>query len=147
MRLWIFQGNPDSFDIDGYLRTAAAQLTWTVTRYADEIAVGDHVYLWRNQGQQMAVAGVVAEAEIITPTELRAESPDAVPFRPSGAEEAINPAQRALLRLMRVARPREVIRREWCTEDPILRELPNLKMAAGTNYRLSREHAERLGAL
>jgi hypothetical protein len=47
---WIFQGNPDEFDLDG-------QVPWLVTRYAAEIAVGDPVYLWRNQKTQRAIAG------------------------------------------------------------------------------------------
>jgi hypothetical protein len=50
MQTWIFQGNPDDYDIDGYLNSRPAQLDWLVTRYASEIAVGDRVYLWRKQG-------------------------------------------------------------------------------------------------
>jgi hypothetical protein len=50
MRTWIFQGNPDDYDIDGYLDSRPARLTWLVTRYAHEIAVEDRVFLWRNQG-------------------------------------------------------------------------------------------------
>jgi len=49
--------------------------------------------------------------------------------------------------LVRVATLREVIRRDWCVEDPVLRTLPNLKMAAGTNYPLARDQVERLAAL
>jgi hypothetical protein len=120
MREWIFQGNRDEFDIDGYLATAPAYFRWLVTRYGDEIAVGDRVYLWRNQGRQKAVAGVIVEAEIIAPTEPRTESPDALPFWRSGASEAATPADRVLLRLVRVAGAREVIRRDWCIEDPVL---------------------------
>jgi hypothetical protein len=57
MHAWIFQGNPDDFDIDGYLATAPAQFPWLVTRYGKEIEVGDRVYIWRNQGQDKAIAG------------------------------------------------------------------------------------------
>ena len=32
-------------------------------------------------------------------------------------------------------------------DDPILKDLPNLKMQAGTNYKLSRDQADRLDAL
>jgi hypothetical protein len=63
MQTWIFQGNPDDdYDIDGYLSSRPSQLVWLVTRYASEIAVGDRVYLWRNQGKEGAVSGVTAEA-------------------------------------------------------------------------------------
>src|SRR5262245_47606997 len=104
MRAWIFQANPDAFDIDGYLAAAPAQFPWLVTRYRTEIKVGDRVYCWRNQGQQKAVAGVIAEAEVIAPAELRAESTDAVLFwRRGSSEAATSQVPRALLRLVRVA--------------------------------------------
>ena len=54
MQTWIFQSNPDEFDIDAYLASRPAQVAWLVTRYALEIAVGDRVYFWRNKGKQDA---------------------------------------------------------------------------------------------
>jgi hypothetical protein len=78
MQTWIFQGNPDEYDIDGYLASRPGRLSWLVTRYASEIAAGDRVYLWRNQGQQHAIAGVVAEAVVTAPTEMRGEDPEGV---------------------------------------------------------------------
>ena len=52
MRNWIFQGNHDEYDIDAYLASRPPEVVWLATIYADEIAVGDRVYLWRNQRQQ-----------------------------------------------------------------------------------------------
>jgi hypothetical protein len=147
MRTWIFQGNPDEFDLDSYFATGPIEIPWLVTRYSNEIMMGDRVYIWRTQGTQKAVAGVLAEGEVIAPVALRAESPDAVPFWRNGAAEATEARPRTLLRLVRVATLREVIRRDWCVEDPVLRTLPNLKMAAGTNYPLARDQVERLAAL
>ena len=76
----IFQGNPDEFDLDGYLASRPGEVAWLVTRYASEIAVGDHVYVWRNQGTQHAVAGVVAEGIVTASPALRDEDPAAVRF-------------------------------------------------------------------
>jgi hypothetical protein len=76
MRTWIFQGNPDRFDIDGYLAARPPELLWLVTRYEADISVGDHVYLWRNQGTSNAVAGVVAEGIITSLPALRAQDPE-----------------------------------------------------------------------
>ena len=50
VQTWIFQGNPDQFDLDAYLGTSPTQLPWLVTRYAQRIAVGDQVFIWRTQG-------------------------------------------------------------------------------------------------
>ncbi len=54
---------------------------------------------------------------------------------------------RVPLSLLRVAGNREVLRRDWLREDPVLRDLPNLKMGAGTNYPIESGHAARLMAL
>ena len=51
------------------------------------------------------------------------------------------------MRLVRVATAREVIRRDWCKGDPILRHLTNMRMQAGTNYPVTPEQARRLSAL
>ena len=127
MRTWIFQGNPDEFDLDGYLATSPIQFSWLVTRYGNEISVGDRVYIWRTQGKQKASAGVIAEAEVIAPVARLPESTDATPFWRAGASEVAEVRPRTLLRLVRVATPRQIIRREWCAEDPVLKTLPNLK--------------------
>ena len=50
VQTWIFQGNPDQFDLDAYLGTSPTQLPWLVTRYAQQIAVGDRVFIWRTKG-------------------------------------------------------------------------------------------------
>ena len=50
VQTWIFQGNPDQFDLDAYLGTSPTQLPWLVTRYAQQIEVGDRVFIWRTKG-------------------------------------------------------------------------------------------------
>lgn len=42
---WIFQGNPKIFDVETYL-TVKSQIVWTVSRYKDEISIGDNVLIW-----------------------------------------------------------------------------------------------------
>jgi hypothetical protein len=37
---WIFQGNPEVFDIEGYLAASSGLITWTVVRYADQNLTG-----------------------------------------------------------------------------------------------------------
>jgi hypothetical protein len=144
---WIFQGNPDQFDLDAYLGTSPTQLPWLVTRYAQQIEVGDRVFIWRTQGSTKAVAGVIAEATVVAAALPRPESADAASFWRDNAEQAVEVRPRALLRLNRVASTREVLRREWLAHDPVLSDLPNLKMAAGTNYPVTPQQAARLYAL
>ena len=147
MKTWIFQANPDDYDIDDYLASRPAEVVWLVTRYADEVEVGDRVYLWRNQGQQKSVAGIIAEAIVTAPPIVRGEDPDGVRFWRIQGPRATAPQVRVGMRLLKVATAREVIRREWCKDDPILRHLANMRMPAGTNYPVTPEQARRLSAL
>jgi hypothetical protein len=144
---WIFQGNPDEFDIDGYLASRPAQVSWLVTRYAADIAIGDRVFLWRNKGKKNAISGIVAEGIITKASALRGESSDAIPFWRKIGERTEQAQVRTVMRLVKVATAKEVIREKWCTDDPILRELPNLSMRAATNYRISQTQALRIDAL
>ncbi len=147
MQTWIFQGNPDEYDIDAYLSSRPAQVVWLVTRYSSEIQIGDQVYLWRNQGRNNAIPGVVAEGIVTAAPDLRSEDPEGVKFWRSPGPRASAQQVRAVLRLTKVAMKREVLQRTWCEEDPVLRDLPNLAMRAATNYRLTPAHAHRLDAL
>ena len=147
VQTWIFQGNPDQFDLDAYLGTLPTQLPWLVTRYAQQIEVGDRVFIWRTQGSAKGVAGVIAEATVVAPAMPMPESADAAPFWRGNAEQVAQMLPRALLRLNRVASTKEVLRREWLAHDPVLNDLPNLKMAAGTNYPVTPQQAARLYAL
>lgn len=51
MRTWLFQGNPDTFDLDGYLADHST-VTWAVRQesLASEMREGDRVYFWRVAG-------------------------------------------------------------------------------------------------
>jgi predicted HNH restriction endonuclease len=143
LQTWIFQGNPEYFDIDGYFATNPGRFVWLVTRYADEMRSGDRVFIYRTG----PTAGVVAEAEIIGAPAPQPEDPEAVRFWRGDRTGAMEVRPRVPLSLLRVAGNREVLRRDWLREDPVLQDLPNLKMAAGTNYPIESGHAARLMAL
>jgi EVE domain len=70
---WIFQGNPDQFDLDSYLGTSPSQLPWLVTRYAQQIAAGDRVFIWRTKGGAEKDAGIIAETTVVAPAMPRPE--------------------------------------------------------------------------
>ena len=92
MQTWIFQGNPDEFDLDSYLASRPGQVPWLVTRYASEIAVGDHVYVWRNRGARRAVAGVAADGIVTAAPAVRDEDPAAGPVLADGRPSRERPA-------------------------------------------------------
>ncbi len=141
-RTWIFQANPDRFDIDGFLKQAAGQMSWLVARYKDEIGVGDTVYLWRS-GKD---AGIVAEAVVTGPVESLLVDPEALPFW-IGGDAGSEPSPRVHMTPKRVANRREVIQRSWLKEDNELRDLSIIKMPTGTNFPVAPHLANRLAAI
>ncbi len=144
---WIFQANPDRFDIDGYLTTRPVELTWLVTRYADLISPGDQVFLWRAKGVGSAAdSGVIAECIVLEPAAERLDDPATAQFWKDPSEAGVT-RYRAVLRILRIAGKREIIRREWLKEDPVLRDLLILRRADSANFELNAEQAARLNAL
>ncbi len=142
---WIFQGNPDRFDIDGYL-AATTSIHWLVKQHASEIAEGQTVYLWRNKGRTGAVAGVIAVAVIDGPVKAQLDDEVARMFW-KDSTEAATAAPRVPLRVVGVASAKQVVKSDWLEEDPVCHDLPNLRMRQQTNYLVTSSHADRLARL
>jgi putative restriction endonuclease len=62
---WIFQGNPQRFDIDGYLRRNSF-IYWGVNRYVDDLRLGDACLIWR-AGPHAGIVGIGKVAELPKP--------------------------------------------------------------------------------
>jgi hypothetical protein len=58
---WIFQGNPEHFNIDAHLKNRT-EVVWTVRQSKNQIAEGDRVLFWRSG----ADGGVVADGIVIS---------------------------------------------------------------------------------
>lgn len=131
-KTWLFQANPSRFEIDRFLATKPDITTFLVTRYQQEIAVGDQVFVWRSiGGGNQDAAGIVAEAEVIESVAQKPDEPASRPFwgNPSDADIL---ADRVVLRLTRIADSQQIIRRRWIQEDPILHDMVIFRMATGT---------------
>ncbi|MDO9713165.1 EVE domain-containing protein [Paracraurococcus lichenis] len=143
---WIFQANPNLFDIDGFLATNPATFSWLVSRYESIIEVGDQVFIWRAiGGGPAALSGVIAEAEVIERVSLRPDDAASVPFWRD--RDRPTEANRALLRLVRVAAPGRILRRDQVQRDSVLRNLTVLSMANQTNYPVLPVQADHLRVL
>ena len=90
---WLFQGNPDKFDVDGYL-ASRTEFCWTVNQHRKLIKAGDRVYIWRS-GKD---AGIVAVAQAISNVALLPD--DAREFWRGVSDEASGPTQRVKLKLL-----------------------------------------------
>ena len=147
MATWIFQGNPKTFDIDGYL-AAAPVVVWAVRQLhlAPRMAPGDRVFLWRAQAGGKDPAGIIAAGYLLEPARAQPDDTISAPFwraPPSGED-----AMRVLVRIERhTTNAREIVRRDWLLDDLALTGLRILKMANETNYAIAEDHARRLEAL
>lgn len=146
MTTWIFQANPDTFDIDGYLK-ANDLIYWTVRQefLVAKMQIGDLVFLWRAAGKGKADSGVIASAQILQPPDARLEDISASQFwrkNPKSSSEI-----RVEMQIQRRANGKEIIKKSWCLEDPILKNLLILRMANQTNYLLTEPESSRLLAL
>src|SRR5690242_10534490 len=75
MTTWIFQCNPDRYDLPGALRESSVE-TWLANQSRSEIKAGDSVYLWET-GKE---AGVLAVATVISDPAVMPQSPGEAKF-------------------------------------------------------------------
>ncbi|MDM0052011.1 EVE domain-containing protein [Variovorax sp. J22R115] len=144
MASWIFQGNPEAFDLDGYLAADFETITWVVRRYKDKIALGDTVYIWRSAGKTKEPAGVIAECRVASSV---APMPEDTPALSFWNEKVPTIEDRVSLLVLRVATSKQMLKRDWIKEDPVLRDCAVIKQPQGTNFELTPEHAARLRML
>lgn len=146
-RTWLFQAQPQSFDINGFLATRPAEFLWSARQHAADILPGDDVFVWRAiGGNERDQSGVIAEARVIAGVAQLPEDSAGIPFW-RDAMDAASVQPRVRLRLLRVADRRQILQRDWLREDPILRELAIFRMAQGTNFAVPSEQAFRLRSL
>jgi hypothetical protein len=142
---WIFQGNPDHFDLDAYL-TNNKHIVWLANQHHQSMHPGQTVFLWRASGRKKAIAGIVAVGTIESSAADRIDDRKSVPLwvDPSNADK---PGKRIDIRLIEKARPERILTKETLEQDPICHDLPVLKMPQRTNFELTSAHATRLARL
>ena len=118
------------------------ELYWPVTSHAEDIRVGDRVFVWTIKPN-----GITADAVVAAPVELISGHLGATSFRDANSRDATEPSARVRLRLHQIADHRELLRQEHIQKDPILRDLYNLKAAAEANILVTPEQATRLAKL
>jgi len=144
MTAWIFQANPEQFDIDSFLAQSPATLSWLARQYASQMKVGDQAFVWRAIGSgSPKLSGIVAEGYIEEPAVTRQDDPESLSFWQTGVPSA---EPRVRLRLTRIEL-KQRFERHWLDDDPIMKDASILKLRAGTNFRLTDEQAVRLNAL
>jgi len=146
MHSWIFQANPEWFDIDGFFATRPSVVTWPVIDQADQMRIGDRVYIWRASAGEKDRAGAVAEAVISSAVTSVASDTIGSEFWLYESDAQLE-SERVWLKIIRMGTSREQLRCEWLKEDPVVSDMPILKEPADMNYLLSEKHASRVAQM
>lgn len=134
-RSWVFQGNPRVFDVCSAV-SELRELTWLVTRYRNEINVGDRVFIWQSGSR----AGVVALATVLTSPAAIEDGEVERSFRLLPMPDNERKTHRVRLRVDWVFH--EIITKQTWMEHEVLRSAPIITMPSGTNFPLSDEQAD-----
>lgn len=138
-RAWIFQSNPQHYDLPGAL-AEMDQIAWSVRQRGNDMRIGDSVYLWE-AGKH---AGILAVATIIGEPELSSgDEPDRRFFRDSSQFKADQ--RRVPLRIERVLAQR--LTRVELLQHPQLSKLSIIQQPNATNFKVSEIDAVALESL
>lgn len=139
-RVWLFQANPDYYRIVEALQ-ALDQLSFLISRYKDEIRVGDVVLLWMSG----KFAGIYAQARVAEGVSERPSTGPEAEFwvDPNAAAEVQN---RVTLAIERKFLAHPVLKSTIARVDG-LQDLMVLRLPQGTNFRVSDAEWAILGGL
>jgi predicted RNA-binding protein with PUA-like domain len=138
-RAWIFQSNPAYYDLPGAL-AALTEFSWSARQRADDMRIGDTVYLWEagETAGILAVATITGEPGVgAEPEAERSFYRDQSQFRPD--------ERRVPLRIERVLARR--LTRDELAAHPQLGKLQILQQPNATNFKVSEIDAVALESL
>lgn len=138
---WLFQANPNYYDIDRALRELPV-IEWTVRGHIGPVHTGDRAYIWRSgrQGGVVAVGTVMAE-----PAESAPSSADRPYWREPDRYGFDKVEARVPVRVDRIVEP--PLLRTALRDDPVLSNLMVIRAPRGTVYDVPREQELRLEEL
>lgn len=142
MSTWIFQGNPQRFNVNDYL-LENDEIWWSIRQkhLADKITVGDEVFIWRSDGEERGSGGIVARTVALTSPEQYVNDEESASY---WYEDVSNDSYLAVkLRVMEVD-VAECLSRIELAEHPKLQNLMILRLKQNTNYFVEEELAKYL---
>ena len=139
MAAWIFQCNPNSYDLRGALRDRALINEWLVNQHRSEIKSGDTAYLWETGIK----SGILAVAKVLSDPAMMSQNPGDAKFN-RGGKDFSGEKLRVRLQVEKVLEHR--LTKTDLITNPILSNLPNIKFANATNFKLTPEQASALSA-
>lgn len=126
MNYWIFQCNPERFDLRSSRKVAdRAEDDWPATRYRSDMRAGDRVFFWMSG--PVEIRGIHAVGSLTGEPEVRGDS------------------HRVTVRYERLLKPHVPI--SAIESESSLQNLWILRMAFGTNFLINRAEGEAIETL
>ncbi len=132
MNTWIFQGNPQRFNINDYL-LENDEIWWSIRQkhFADEIKVDDEVFIWRSDGSVRGSGGIVARTIVIsTPQEYVNDKESASYWYEERGEASYLAVKLQVIEVDVI----EGLNRLELAEHPNLKNLMIMRLKQNTNY-------------
>jgi predicted RNA-binding protein with PUA-like domain len=149
MAYFIFQGNPDQFDIDSYVLDAVNSnqpIRWSVSRYKKDIQIGDTVFLWRASGKKKSVPGAIAVCRVVTLPALMPEDELSKKYWKDSSK--LGAQVRSELRILKTAVGNdEVVSRDTLKNDPLFKDATIITIPNATNFSLNDHQGKKLLSL
>ncbi|WP_342551079.1 EVE domain-containing protein [Lysinibacillus sp. FSL M8-0216] len=145
MSTWIFQGNPERFNVNDYLLDND-EIWWSIRQkhLADKIAIGDEVFIWRSDGGERGSGGIVARTIALTTPEQYVNDEEAANY---WYEDVSNDSYLAVKLQVIEVDVIEGLNRLELAEHPKLQNLMILRLKQNTNYLVEDELASYLKQL
>jgi 5-methylcytosine-specific restriction enzyme A len=140
---WIFQGNPNVFDIDNYVQDNKF-IWWSIRQehFADEFNINDTVFLWKSDGGKKGTGGVLAKCKVVSLPVNRTDDSSSEEYWHT--DDWSNSYLAIKLEVQEVKLSEGFISRVSLLEHPILKDLLIHRLRQQTNYLLSHEHGTEL---
>lgn len=136
---WVFQANPNYYDIHAAL-LKMDKIAWPVTRYINEINIGDNVIIWITGGQ-ISSAGIYAVGTIASKPRLITLNENEKKYWKDNKKFRKN----TLMSYVEIKKLiKEPILKSELIKDPILSNLSVIKMRIGTIFRITSEEQKSL---
>jgi hypothetical protein len=148
MPYWIFQGNPDKFDVDKYIGENK-YVYLSVSRPSQQIAIGDPCFVWRAKGSKNAVSGIIAFGNVIEGCCQRQNVKNRE-WLYSSSSASPNPSEiHAGVRIdeVRLTPQDGMLKSSELQLDPDLSKMQIIRVRQGSNFKISTEHFSKLRAL
>lgn len=134
---WIFQANPQRYDIDAALQKLS-EIAWRVPQFTGELQAGDVVAIWRAGAE----AGLVGVGRVISNPTAQKPGTAEQPFV-TGDEDSIGLTTRVVIRV----RPCDLVPKDQVAALEPMHEHPIIKAPMGSVFRLSADQWQALAKL